>query len=94
MTTYFVNFNRTLLAYVLAKAMNHLAMLLAQQNREVIRHFYMLTYYSNNEDPNKKMYSCRCDTDRFPAILPLYGIRLPDCSINRSATSDLRLKFK
>jgi len=34
--------------------MNHLAMLLAQQKMEVIRHFYMLTYYSDNEDPDKK----------------------------------------
>jgi hypothetical protein len=34
--------------------MNHLAMLLAQQNMEVIRHFYMLTYYTSNENPEKK----------------------------------------
>ena len=31
LTTYFVNFNKTLLAYLLAKAINHLAMILAQK---------------------------------------------------------------
>jgi hypothetical protein len=29
-------------------------MLLAQQKRDVTRHFYMLTYYTKNKDPNKK----------------------------------------
>ena len=54
LTTNFVNFNKTLLAYLLAKAINHLAMLLAQQNMDVIPHFYMLTYYSSNDNPEKK----------------------------------------
>jgi hypothetical protein len=44
----------TLLAYILAKAVNHLSMILAQQHREVIRHFYMLTYYNNDENPEKQ----------------------------------------
>jgi hypothetical protein len=49
-TTYFINFKKTLLAYVLVKAINRLAMILAQQQREVIRRFYVLIYYTKNED--------------------------------------------
>jgi hypothetical protein len=46
---FFQNFKRLLLGYSLSKTVNHLAMMLAQQKQEVLSHFFISTYYGNNE---------------------------------------------